>query len=779
MLITPSVAMIVAALIALSLASAERTFEGMRSFTGSQTLSAGVSVLITFGVQMLMLVLAWRIGDAYATGGAPIMPGAARAPSFSARGIWRAMSRSFLVRNFLLLASFFICAVICVFFSFDAFYQGISSEDHRTTVSNDAAKAIVRKIDTELGRKLEVRQNEIADKLTAGSDQEEYAKHIKAIIATADDPAVIEIFKAREAGRRKDNEDRLTALNEAKKKAQLKINDADRVRKEAVTAKEKLETDLEASNKELTKLQERQAVLDRGIADRQVEIDKAQTLKDKEDTDGNGKFKKDGEPNSGKGEKYRKYEAAWKDRIKEKETLEREKREFDRGVTTKAAARDSLKKQIATAELDVADAEAGLKTAQAASSDPQSGLDASETQSLPGPASLPVEKAKLQAAQDVFGTVRTKDNWAKIEVQCNALLSLLREPPEVREKTAALRCSPPVAMRALADDLATLVNRRAEFKTVCSDAVGSKSQFAELVAHGWTCLRAAQLDDKALEDQLLSVSQEQDKNAHTFTRTIKAFERGDTLAYIAVVIAVCLDGLIFLCGIWGAYSNISQFARHADETAGEIDKHAGMIMSMEIRPERLRPAGGWPEPAEVYKARTFMRHLELYHNPARPGFDGAINVSGLSELERDAVKSVFAIGPFMQLLDRSGTWIVSRPLIRYLTRIAASYDHVQRLYSNASEPAATVVNHQAEPIASPGADVSLSSYWANAARAANGQRIVSNSGTKSEEELIDHGFRRFVEDSDLARVVANDNPLVTLAKEDEVQQGELLKSGAD
>ncbi|MHC2566362.1 hypothetical protein [Bradyrhizobium liaoningense] len=784
LLIAPSVVMIVAALLALSLASAERTFEGMRSFTGSQTLSVWVSVLITFGVQVLMLVLAWRIGDAYATGGSPVLPGAAKPPMSSASRIGHAFTRSFAVRNFLLLLSFGVCALICVFFSFDAFYQGISSEDHRTTVSNDAAKGIVRKIDAELARQLEVRQNEIAAKLTGGSAPEEYARRINAVIATADDPGVIEAFKAREGERRKENEARLAILNDTNKAAQFKINEADRVRKEAVTAKEALESDRDARNVELARLVERQAALAQGLIDKQAEIDRALAVRDKEAEDGNGKLKRNGEPNAGKGEKYRRYDAALNDRVREKQTLEREKVDFDRGLTAKTTARDEIKKQIATAELAVANAEAELKTAQAAAPGLASAPGRSGERSLPGSANLTDEKAKLLTAQDAFLTTPTKDNWAAIEVRCNQLLSLLREPPDVRGKTTALQCSPSVEMRALSEDLATTTKRRADFKAGCSDASGSVSQFAELVDHGWRCLRTAQLDDKSLETELLSVSQEQDKNAHTFTRTIKAFQRRDTLAYIAVVIALCLDGLIFLCGIWGARANISHLARHADETAGEIDEHAGMIMNLEVRPERLRPPGGWPEPAEVYKARTFMRHLEPYNNPDQPGFGGAINFAGLGELERDAVKSVFTIGPFAQLIDNTGIWIVSKYLIRYLTRIAASYDYVQRLHqareaAAAATPAAAV--SQAEPMGSPRADVSPHAYWANAARVANGGRIVTDSGTKSEEELIDYGFRKFVEDPGPVRpsVVANDNPVGEPADRDDLQQGEPMKKSSD
>jgi chromate transport protein ChrA len=66
----PSLVLIAAAIVALSVASGERTFEGMKNFfEGMQNVAAAVilSALITFGVQILMVVLAWRIGEVLST----------------------------------------------------------------------------------------------------------------------------------------------------------------------------------------------------------------------------------------------------------------------------------------------------------------------------------------------------------------------------------------------------------------------------------------------------------------------------------------------------------------------------------------------------------------------------------------------------------------------------------------------------------------------------------------------------------------------------------------
>src|SRR5690606_20646520 len=57
-------ATIVTAAFILSAASGWMTWDGMRNFTGERVLSA----MFTFGIQAVMLMAAWLIGESFATG---------------------------------------------------------------------------------------------------------------------------------------------------------------------------------------------------------------------------------------------------------------------------------------------------------------------------------------------------------------------------------------------------------------------------------------------------------------------------------------------------------------------------------------------------------------------------------------------------------------------------------------------------------------------------------------------------------------------------------------
>src|SRR5262245_23962663 len=71
-------ALLGATAVALSLASGYTTFDGLRNFTFAPLLS----ILIAFGIQCVMLIVAWLIGESFAAGMNQQLP---RGKGFSAR----------------------------------------------------------------------------------------------------------------------------------------------------------------------------------------------------------------------------------------------------------------------------------------------------------------------------------------------------------------------------------------------------------------------------------------------------------------------------------------------------------------------------------------------------------------------------------------------------------------------------------------------------------------------------------------------------------------------
>jgi hypothetical protein len=740
----PSLVLIAAAIVALSVASGERTFEGMKNFfEGMQNVAAAVmlSALITFGVQVLMVVLAWRIGEVLSSSsqvGTSAQSQQRKSFIGESGHLRRFISRQFLVRNFALIASFLICATICVFFSFDAFYRGISTEAQRGIAAQGDAIEILRKIDTELTQRLESAEESAATELASGRDWEEYKKRVNDVVAVAVDPAFAQVQAQLTKEHQTQDAARVDEFNRTHQAAEIRKNEAAASRDQFRSAARDLELELKRLDEARSKLEGRRNELRESITQQKDKVEKALVKRDNEDKTGNGELNPKGAPNIGRGLKYRQYDADYKGLNNELDSLKRQESELGAEIDSNKTNRELVDKRFQRTKLDHANAIAAFDAitipamTQTSTVEPLASIQAADE-----------EARKLDVALTTFLVNRTRQNWAAIERQCGKVVQMIRETPGGGQRADRLDCAPSAGLRTYADTLGELEQRGANLKSTCTDVDARQLTFLQIVDHGRYCLQVAQLQGQSvatLETALDKLRLERDQNAHTFTKTLVAFERGDKLAYLSAIIALGLDGLVFIAGIWGARSSVSPLTRSGDATAAEIDDDAEMTMATEIRPEGCRPKGGWPEPAEVYKARVFMRHLHPYSNREMPEMSGIISTRTTAGMERDAIKSVLSISPFAAPLPggapESEMWLVTDRLVKYVTRVAASYDRLQRHTAATRPPYAPTYR----PEVSAGSD--SDSYCAIAALAANGGMAGEE---KSEDEYIDAGYRTLVD----------------------------------
>jgi hypothetical protein len=749
LLTRPSSAFIPAAILALSLASAERTYTGMRNFTGNEhSINAiAVSILITFGVQALMLVLAWRLGDAYASHSSRGSSATTRSwPSSVWFGFWKLVTCNFVVANLLLILSFGVCAAICMFFSFDAFFQVINSDAQRKIVAGNEALEVVRAIDVDLTKALQKAVDETGMELVSGTFWDNYASRVRAVKSAADDPDVAQAQERRETERRQQANARTAGL-------QAKLDQATALREQKAAAAAKLKRELDDADKAQKQVEADAKALSDKIKAEERELEEILSLLRKEDANGNGERK------HGRGPVYRDYQRQAEILKEDLLRLKNEAKQFDPQLQAAKNKRDAKDTEYQASSLALKQATSAAEALQKE----RSLQDVSEA--------APVATAAANAAKGLEGLLvgmqnePSSEHWKSLTTGCGTVLELLGKSPDTRDRAASLDCSTPGNMAELAANLSALETRRRDFKAKCS-AIDTEAAFGNLIEHGKQCLQTAQLkgaEVTALRERLNRVSEEQDESAHTFTRTIFAFQRGDKLAYLSALLALGLDGLILLCGLWGARTRVSPLTRRDDdETASEIDEDARMAMAVETRPESLWPSGGWSQPAEVYKARVFLRHIEPHDNPTQPEYAYSISTANLNETERGAVKGIIALGPFTRFAGdpaRPATWLVSDRLIKFLQRIVASHDSLRRLYdtpevSNAGAP------EQSQAASRPLYGFAPSSYWANVAQAAN-DRGPERTSEVAEEEYLNAGFNA---------LRANENTADAVRAEDETDR---------
>jgi len=673
LLIRPSLALMGATAVALSIASGVTTFYGMYAFTRQWLLC----LLVTFGIQVLMLVLAWRIGDVYATSvhrgasATPITP--YWGPFAWLAGLYSHVRRSFIIRNLLLIASFMVCLAISVFFSFDSLYSTISPPDQRKVAAEVTARTAVQQISADIAISLENRQNKLAADLTTGADWQTFEKRIVGVIQVATDPNV-------EKRRQERERERIGQIEAERQRANTAAADRERLTRE----RQRLGAELQRIVGDRVALEAKVRESDERITAKKQEVDAKRAQREEERRTGRGEAQK------GEGPRFRALGV-------ELDKLEAQLKELQAAARAPAEelSRVDTRRKAVEAELKLVEdslAKASSIAAPEPAPSPANGTPTDKISQV-APASTDEAVASAKTLDRALANLRdrhTQQEWEIVVSQCGAIVQLLANTPDFRERARDLDCSPPPATLAVASELFSVESRRADLNRTCLVDLGGKS-FLEIVNHGNNCLQTARLPSSEtvpFQRRLDLVRIEQDENAHTFAKTLAAFDRGDKLAYLAAMIAVAIDGLVFITGIWGARASVSHLTRGGEETAGEIDEHADLMMRIETRPEQLRPPGGWAEPAEVYKARLFIRRFMPYHSPDHPHIVGTISLEGLKEIERDAIKSVLTIGPFAfpegNELE-ADYWFVTDRLLRYVTKIAADHDRIKRFRGATSD----------------------------------------------------------------------------------------------
>lgn len=152
----------------------------------------------------------------------------------------------------------------------------------------------------------------------------------------------------------------------------------------------------------------------------------------------------------------------------------------------------------------------------------------------------------------------------------------------LRDAAAAIDCDPKQASEAASRVFA--LNAGIEnFAAGCAggDKLADKKTTDELLTFGRKCLQDFGLPSKDTAEIAAKVSAidlSRDDKAHRFVVTLNAFQDGNRLAYLALAIAIAIDSLVFMSGLFGAnavrspLSDVPSFkARSASQLEGIIE----------------------------------------------------------------------------------------------------------------------------------------------------------------------------------------------------------------
>jgi len=584
----------------LSLASGWTTWDGMRNFTQEPLLS----FMITFGIQGVMLIVAWLIGETFAIGMS--QQASANAPRGINKGVqamlggvtgvllflallaitlqstgqidlrdassadfsWNRLGDKLLLavvgllimalvvvyatsdiikpylqgsrvilKNAVLWVMFLACMTTSVFFSFDSLFSAIFPQSERVRAAELRAQNQVAGVVADIDQTIDKRGAHEAEALFASPGWQAYDEHLTKL-AKAAQGAQGEI-------ERYFNE-QVEAKNRTVKEQQERIASAQGGQAGLVAKKTSLTEEksrLAAERPELA-ADYAQKKGDLDAKAREIDAKRVDALAESKGVEGTGKV--------GRGPIYRermeelsKLQAAYK--IAEERTNNAKKR-----LSTVETRLAQIDRELALIDGDLATYQAEAQTAEQRIALAQ-GAGAEEEGTHLDPARI---LSALETAKAEFRQKPDEAHLLSLQQQCSQLLGAMASTDVTKGKIKGIDCDPKQASEAAS--LMFALNAGA--RTFASNCAGGERLEAnkstdQLFGFARKCLADSGLPSKEtdqLRAKINSAELNRDDKAHRFVVTWNAFQDGNRLAYLALSIAIAIDALVFMSGLFGA-----------------------------------------------------------------------------------------------------------------------------------------------------------------------------------------------------------------------------------
>jgi len=589
--------------VVLSVASGWTTWDGMRNFTKEPVLSA----LITFGIQGVMLIVAWLIGESFATGmshrprhhpGQPrrglgmlqpiasmfvgillfsvifmlvygqFAPGANPFEVQSATAWWEnwwdkllvaapillvvallvvnagsdvledyMQSLRVMVRSAVLWVMFLACMATSVFFSFDSLFSTIFPPEERARAAELRAQNQVAGVVSDVARLAATRRLEEQERLFTANEWQSYEGNLERLarLAGGAGDKLQAFFEARMRERQQD----INRFQEDKSSAAAQQVSLDQRKVQLNGAIGRLKEQVASLRPEVERLKALVFEKDREVI--------AKTAEAEAEAGGIGVTSK-----VGRGPKYREIAAELSRLREEKENLELQLREYEKRLGDASKTLTNSETELARIDGEIAKLRSRAETAAR--------MIAAREKTVSAAASFDASTGvhQLADAREAFRRQPTAERLSQVQSVCTALAGALRDQgdPATQREAGTIDCDPGAASEAAARVFA-LNAGVVRLKETCvgGDKLPASGGADALFAFARRCVQDAQLssrDTGNLRQLINQIELNRDDKAHRFVVTTNAFQDGNKLAYLALAIAIAIDTLVFMSGLFGA-----------------------------------------------------------------------------------------------------------------------------------------------------------------------------------------------------------------------------------
>lgn len=666
--------------IVLSLASGYTTWDGMRNFTGEAVLS----LMVTFGIQGVMLIVAWLIGESFAigmnqqastsqtrsfgldhltlnilgavtgialfialavyflqsTGQVDVKQISTGAMGWSKFGdkllivvsallavtlvvLYAAsdlvkpylQSARVIIKNSVLWVMFLACAATSVFFSFDSLFSAIFPQSERVRAAELRAQNQVAGILADIEQRITDSRLEEAQNLFRNPNYETYDTQLTKLAELSREaaPTIETYFNSQ-----------IEERNRAIKQQQERMSTAQGGQAGLAGKKTAITEELSRLKGDRPTLSAEYAQKKSDLESKQRDVDakRVEAMAEAGGVEGTGK--------EGKGPMYRqrmdelnKLQAAIK--IAEERSNDARKRfvAVEMRITQIEREQSALDGDLAKLKGEAETAEQRIKLVQ---------------EQLPTDAGNRVDPSRIspafESAKADFRQDPTQDRLSKVQQLCAQIhTAMITATPQTKKLVTGIDCDPKQAAEAASVVFA--LNAGSEnFGKTCKggEKLNQYTSADSLFGFARKCLADSGLPSQStdsLRTKINFIELNRDDKAHRFVVTWNAFQDGNRLAYLALGLAIAIDSLVFMSGLFGANAMRSPLSDMPSTKARSAQQLEATIN------------------AALGKMPYDTANLVL--NAMRPitntnGFSAMVTLDGLDKMSADRIRVVLTAG---------------------------------------------------------------------------------------------------------------------------------------
>ncbi len=683
--------------IVLSAASGWTTWDGMKNFTGEPILSA----MVTFGIQGVMLIVAWLIGESFATGmtqqapngvasgdrsslkvalGATLLGIAMAAVAFAVQfgsakssevdkaqaltllywaagalvavGLFVVASKAHtfrayfdatrvIARTAVLWVMFLACMATSVFFSFDSLFSTIFPQSERARAAELRAQNQVAGVVSDIGNMITQRQASEAEALFAAKGWQEYDQHLSRLARAANESqgAIEKYFNDQ-------IETRKTAVQQQQERIATAQSSQAGLSQKQIALREEL-TRLEAERPSLVSaFAEKKSV----VEEKQKAFDakRVEAMAEERGVEGTGKV--------GQGPQFRARKAEEAKAQDEIKIAQERLRDAERPLRAAETRISTIKRELATIDGDMAKLKGEAQTAEQRIKIAQENAGQDEGPKIDPARMLPLfEKARTEFRQQPRA-----ESLSQVQQMCTQMLGAMSATSVTKPKIAGIDCDPKTANEA-ASRVFALNDGIKTFGASCAggDKLAQYKSADALFEFARKCVQDSGLaskDTDQLRQKINFIELNRDDKANRFVVTWNAFNDGNRLAYLALAIAIAIDSLIFMSGLFAANAVRSPLSDVPTSKARNAEQLEKIIDNALL-----------PQPYTNARIAIDAMHADT----SRPPYTHMIDLRELDPERQTIVRRVLGAGASIDAVHRDerepARFFVRRELHEYLS----------------------------------------------------------------------------------------------------------------